>query len=155
MPIRMFAGALALVLQLLCGPWAAAPPGAATVDRRPGGPSTSHADVPPPVGATAATTVRVTIPELFTLSVLSQTSVPGRCTVVLAVTDTRLSHPGFTVVAAGGGAGSVTAVQVPGNRMLATDVRLGRQAASYRPGLAGGSVRIVGTFTRCPSWTLL
>ncbi|MBU4214535.1 MAG: hypothetical protein KJ792_07760 [Actinobacteria bacterium] len=126
--------------------------------------TTTPAPVPPPVptpdpttapAGAAGITVAVTIPEAFTITVLHQERTAGRCEVLVAVTDTRLSHPGFVVNVDGGGRGTLVAEQVPGNGMPAAEMRVGRTWAAYPAGRSGGSVRLRGTFATCPSWLLL
>ncbi|MBU4337433.1 MAG: hypothetical protein KJ548_12785 [Actinobacteria bacterium] len=138
---------------------AAAPTASPTVAPAP----TAVATVAPtaaPVSAPAAgqgtgITISVTIPEVFTLAVLEQVQTADRCEVLVAVTDTRSSHPGFVVSVSGGGHGTLVAEQVPGNGMSADDLQVGRTWAAYPTGLGIGSVRLRGTFDTCPSWSLL
>lgn len=109
---------------------------------------------PPPAPASGHT-VTVTIPTVFTVTVLRQERHPGRCDVLLAVTDNRAGEPGWMLAAHGGGRGTLSVEQVPDNGLQASDVRVGRSSVSYPAGRSGGSVRVHATFASCPGWTLL
>ena len=110
---------------------------------------------PTPPAPASGSTVTVTIPTVFTVTVLRQDQRPGRCDVLLAVTDNRAGEPGWTLAAHGGGRGSLSVEQVPDNGLRATDVQVGRSSVSYPAGRSGGSVRVHATFASCPGWTLL
>lgn len=99
-------------------------------------------------------TVGVAIPQAFRLDILREVRTVGRCEVVVAVTDSRPDRVGFTVVAQGGGRGTLSAAQVPGNAMQASAVRVEGRTARYPAGAGIGSVRLTGTFETCPRWSL-
>lgn len=110
---------------------------------------------PTPPAPASGYTVTVTIPTVFTFTVLRQEQHPGRCDVLLAVTDNRAGNPGWALAAHGGGRGTLWVEQVPDNGLQASDVQVGRSSVSYPAGRSGGSVRVHATFASCPGWTLL
>lgn len=116
---------------------------------------TPTSPAPTPSAPASGVTVTLTIPTVFTVTVLRQEQQPGRCDVLLAVTDNRAAHPGWTLAAHGGGRGTLSVEQVPDNGLRASDVQVGRSSVSYPAGRSGGSVRVHATFASCPGWTLL